>query len=106
NCSPGRVTALTVFDPGGQSLSDALAARSTFVTLMSRPGTVADCPAATGETATASNPDATHANRYLAISRQFISPDERARAADRAATAYATCERSGCCRTRALPSAA
>ena len=38
NCSPGRVTALTVFVPGGQSRSDALAARSTLVTVASSPG--------------------------------------------------------------------
>src|SRR4030088_2721811 len=38
NCSPGFVTALTVLVPGGQSRSEALDARSTFVTLMSRPG--------------------------------------------------------------------
>src|SRR5471032_784744 len=38
NCSPGFVTALTVLVPGGQSRSDALAARSTLVTVASRPG--------------------------------------------------------------------
>src|SRR6516165_3135364 len=37
NCSPGRVTAFTVFVPGGQSRSDAVAARSTLVTVASRP---------------------------------------------------------------------
>jgi len=42
NCSPGRVTALTVLVPGGQSRSDALVARSTLVTLMSRPGIAGD----------------------------------------------------------------
>src|SRR6185369_8853521 len=38
NCSPGLVTALTVFVPGGQSRSDALAACSTLVTVASSPG--------------------------------------------------------------------
>src|ERR1700730_5223019 len=42
NCSPGRVTALTVLVPGGQSLRGPLLARSTLVTLMWRPAIAGD----------------------------------------------------------------